>query len=199
MIKFDFRIIISTFRIFFIAVIFFVLLLIFGHFIAYFSVGKIKLFKYIILSASFFISVLSFLLIYADVVPIIVFVTILTLIRWGKYVLQNYPFIESVKAIVDFGISLFLTVCSTILWFIFELFKNKSFSLEKFVEFFFSTVFLPLMIIYTICFNEKKEKRDQADNINIDINKNENINNYYIDFSTKIYNKYVMKKKEKSN
>ena len=194
MIKFDFRIIISTFRIFFIAVIFFVLLLIFGHFIAYFSVGKIKLFKYIILSASFFISVLSFLLIYADVVPIIVFVTILTLIRWGKYVLQNYPFIESVKAIVDFGISLFLTVCSILLWLIFEIPNFEHITLLKFGEFFFSTISIPLLIIFTICFNDKKNKTDENDEKKDDDPRTAidgTLQNCYIDFSNKLINRYA--------
>lgn len=179
--------------------LFLALLLALGHFIANFSVGKIKLLKNIILGLSIFISVISFLLIYTETVPIIVLITILASIRWAKYVFQNYPFIESVRAIVDFGTSLFLTVCTIILWIIFEFSGFNSITFLKFSEFFLTAILLPLIIIFTICFNEKKEKKKQ--NVEItDISESEGIKNYYIDFSSKVYRKMIMKfeRKEKT-
>ena len=200
MTRFRNNIFINSLRIFIKIILILGSLLMFGHFIAHFSIRNIRLFKYIILTSSFFIIILSILLIYTDIVPIIIFVSILSSLRWAKYTFQNYPFIESVEALANFGISSFLTVCSVILWIIFEVSNLNSFSCLKFSEFFFSTILVPLMIIFTICFNKKTIKKDQPDSIIGDDTTSNNfeLRNYYIEFSNRVYSKFIIEPKQKT-
>ncbi|KAK8852835.1 hypothetical protein M9Y10_017827 [Tritrichomonas musculus] len=175
--------------------------MIIGHFIAHFSVGKIRSFKYAILILSLFIGIISFLFLYTEILPIIILVTLLTLFRWVKYVFHSYPFIDSVESLVDFGISLFLTVCSILLWLIFEIPNFEHVTLLKFGEFFFSTILIPLLIIFTICFNDKKNKTDENDEKKDDDPRTAidgTLQNCYIDFSNKLINRYAENRTKKT-
>lgn len=158
-------------------------LLVVGNFLAYYSISRIQLFKKSIFIICIVIGVSSVLLIYTDVLPINILISIITVLRWAKYVYRYYPFIDTTESMVTFGTSAFLTCVSIVLWFCFEFLDFETFHFYKIGEFISTTILIPYLILFTICFKGKSPYRKDKSVLH----------NYFIEHSTRVKNHFVTK------
>ena len=120
-----------------------------GYFVSDFAVKRTNQLKYFLIFLGFVLTFFSFFLIYSDFPLIVTLLTILALVRWMKFLFQNFPLIKQNEALVNFGSSIFLSFGSL---FFFIFMSWPVIDALKLIQLAFLILCIPVLIISSICY-----------------------------------------------